>query len=134
MTTEANKKLVLQFCQHLSDRKLEEMFGLLSEDSIWSGVGRPETFKYGGPRTKQQSVVFIGGFLTSFREFRFDVQSSTAEDDRVAIEATSRGVGPGGNIYENQYILMFRCFDGKIVKITEFFDQIAVLEYEKVES
>jgi uncharacterized protein len=134
MSTESNKKLVLQFCEHLSNRKLEEMFDLLSEDAIWSGVGRPESFKYGGQRTKQQSIGFIGAFLTAFKEFRFDVVSSTAEHDRVAIEANSRGIGSGGSIYENEYMLMFRCAGGQISRITEFFDQISVLDYEKAET
>ncbi len=133
MSAEDNRKIVLDFCQRLSDRDLDPMFALLAENSNWSGVGKPETFKFGGPKTKAESTVMITGFLNHFREFRFDVKSSTAEGDRVAIEATSRGVGPAGNIYENQYLLMFRCADGKIVDIAEYFDQIAVLGYEKAE-
>ena len=131
MSAEANRELVLKFCRHLSDRDLDEMFGLMAEDGTWSGVGNPETFKYGGMRTKAKSVNFIGGFLNSFATFRFDVVTSTAEQDRVALEATSRGVAPGGQVYENQYILVFQCRDGMIVRINEYFDQIAVLEYER---
>jgi len=130
MSKDENKHLVLRFCHYLSERKLDDMFELMSEDSTWSGVGQPKTFKYGGRRTKAQSIPFIGGFLRGFESFRFDVHSATAEDDRVAIEATSHGVGPRGAVYENQYILVFVCRDGFIVRISEFFDQLAVLEYE----
>jgi len=133
MSAEENRKLVLMFCRYLSERKLDPMFALLSEDSNWSAVGQPETFKYGGPKTKSRSVEFISAFLNAFKDFRFDVQSSTADGDRVAIEATSRGTGAKGNIYENQYLLIFRCRDGLIINIREFFDQMAVLTYEKKE-
>ncbi len=134
MSAEENRKLVIDFCRLLSERKLDEMFALMAEVSNWSAVGKRETFAYGGPKDKPGSIAMITAFLQHFREFRFEVKSSTGEDDRVAIEASSRGVGPSGKVYENQYLLMFRCAGGKIVDIQEYFDQITVLEYEKAES
>jgi uncharacterized protein len=129
MTVESNRDLVLRFCQLLSERQLGPMFELLAEQGTWAGVGNPKTFQYGGTRTKAQSVEKIGGFLAGFTNFAFKVVSTTAEGNRVAVEATSEGTGPGAKTYANEYLLIFECANHQIIKIREFFDQMAVLDY-----
>jgi ketosteroid isomerase-like protein len=129
MDIEENRQLVLRFCGLLSERKTDKMFALLADDGTWAGVGNPRTFQYGGTRSKAQSVEVIGQFLAGFDEFSFEVLSTTAEGDRVAVEARSSGKGPGAKTYANEYLLHFACEDGKIQRIREFFDQMAVLDY-----
>lgn len=129
MNTEDNRSLVLRFCKLLSERKLDEMFALHAEEGTWAGVGNPKTFAYGGTRSKKESIAMIGAFLSGFTTFRFDVVSTTAEGNRVAVQATSSGTGPGAKTYANEYLLLFECSGGKIQRIREFFDQLAVLDY-----
>lgn len=53
----------------------------------------------------------------------------TAEEDRVVVEATTAGVGPGEAEYNNNYLLMFKLRDGKIHEVTESLDPFQVLAY-----
>ena len=129
MNSENSRLLVLRFCRLLSERKLEEMFALFAENGTWAGVGNPNTFQYGGTRSKEASIELIGAFLSGFTTFTFNVVSTTAEGNRVAVEATSAGTGPGAKTYANEYLLLFECANDKIQRIREFFDQLAVLDY-----
>ena len=53
----------------------------------------------------------------------------TAEEDRVAVEATAHGVGPDGLEYNNTPILMFKLSNGKLAEVTEALDPFEVLAY-----
>ena len=46
----------------------------------------------------------------------------TAEGDRVAVEAESRGVHASGLPYNNYYHFLFRFRDGELVRLTEYMD------------
>lgn len=129
MNAENSRALVLRFCRLMSERNLTEMFALLAEEGTWAGVGNPKTFQYGGTRTKGQSIEMIGAFLSGFTTFTFKVLSTTAEGNRVAVEAASAGTGPGAKTYANEYLLLFECANDQITRIREFFDQMAVLDY-----
>ena len=45
-----------------------------------------------------------------------------AEEDRVAVEATSRGMHVTGKLYANHYHFLFHLRDGKIAVMKEFMD------------
>jgi ketosteroid isomerase-like protein len=59
------------------------------------------------------------------------ILSSTAEDDRVALEATLKAVTHSGLVYENEYLLQLRFRDNKIIYIAEFLDQQETLAFAK---
>ena len=52
----------------------------------------------------------------------FEILNITAEDDRVAVEATSRGQHVSGKLYANHYHFLFHLRDGKIAVMKEFMD------------
>jgi hypothetical protein len=52
----------------------------------------------------------------------FEVHSMTAEGDRVAIEAESKGMHVSGKKYNNLYHFLMRMRDGKIVEWKEYMD------------
>ena len=53
---------------------------------------------------------------------KFTIKTLTAEDDRVAIEAESRGEHVSGKTYANQYHFLMRVRDGKITEFKEYMD------------
>jgi uncharacterized protein len=63
-----------------------------------------------------------------------DVLSTTAEEDRVVLEATTRSTTHSGIVYENEFLILFRCRQGEIVSIYEHCDQQAVLELARAVS
>jgi ketosteroid isomerase-like protein len=60
----------------------------------------------------------------------FDFGAITAEDDRVAMEAESRG-SAGELNFNNQYHFLLRFRDGKISQVKEYFDTLHVWELMK---
>jgi ketosteroid isomerase-like protein len=59
-----------------------------------------------------------------------DIRRSTAQDDRVILEAVSRAIAKDGRSYSNEYrfAIMFSQ-DGKICKEEEFLDSLYVVEF-----
>ena len=53
---------------------------------------------------------------------------STAEDDRVAVEAEVRGVSPAGKVYDNRNFFAVEVRDGRIKAVREYFDTIHTSE------
>ncbi len=129
MSTEKNKEIVLSACQYISDRNFPALFDLIAEDGTWTLPNRPDRFEYGGLNDKAGTKALLEGFLSPFDEFRFDVHSVTAEENRVVIQATTHGVGPGEAEYNNNYIIMVKLRDGKLFEVTEALDPFQVLAY-----
>ena len=60
---------------------------------------------------------------------KMTILSTTAEDDRVAIEAESHGRLVDGRSYENQYHFLLRFdADGKVVEFKEYLDTLYAFE------
>lgn len=129
MSIEENRAIVLAACKHLNDKNLPALFDLIHEEGSWSVPFRSDRFQFGGFKEKPAVCELLTGFLSAFSEFSFEVLNTTAEGDRVVVEAKSRGVGPGGAKYENNYILIYFIKDGKLHTVREYFDPFQVLAY-----
>jgi hypothetical protein len=66
--------------------------------------------------------IFIGGVETTFGEV-------TAEGDRVAIEAETRGTLPDGRVYTNMYHYLFTFRDGLVWRVKEYLDTQSAAEF-----
>jgi uncharacterized protein len=131
MSATQNRDLVLKFYELMSKLEFDRMFDLMSEDATWRVAGRPETFWPAGTQTKSQRAEVFHEFAKVFAAMPLDILSTTAEEDRVVLEATTRSTTHSGIVYENEFLLLFRCRDGKIVSIYEHLDQQAVLEFAR---
>jgi ketosteroid isomerase-like protein len=129
MSVEKNKEIVLNACQYISDRNFPALFDLIDDEGTWTLPNRKDRFEYGGHNDKAGTKALLEGFLGPFDQFRFDVHSVTGEADRVVVEATTEGIGPGEAKYNNNYLIMFRLRDGKLIKVTESLDPFQVLAY-----
>ena len=134
MSAAQNRDLILRFYELMSKREFEKMFDLMSDDSTWTVAGRPETFWPAGTQTKSQRAEMFGQFAKVFAEMPLDVLSTTAEEDRVVLEARTRSTTHSGIVYENEFLILFRCGNNKIVSIYEHCDQQAVLEFTRAVS
>jgi ketosteroid isomerase-like protein len=52
----------------------------------------------------------------------FNILNVTAEDDRVAVEATSEGLHASGKNYSNHYHFLLTWRDGQLLELKEFMD------------
>jgi ketosteroid isomerase-like protein len=127
-TLETNRATVLQFCECLSRRDFVGMMELVTSDATWWVVGRPDYAPYAGLHTITEVVQILQDFVGPYDTFEFTVESTTAEGDRVAIEAQSSG-RMGAVTYKNTYSKHFKICDGKIASVREFFDAYEITAY-----
>lgn len=123
-----SRALVLRFCEHLSRREFDEMAALTTEDASWWVVGRPDKVAYGGARSIAEIMPNLRGFLGSLDSFAFTVTGTTAEGNRVAIEAVSHG-RLGAREYRNDYLMQYEIDGGHIRSIREFLDHFEVAAF-----
>ena len=131
MSTAENRALALEFYRLMSKLEFRKMFELLADDATWTVAGKPESFFAAGTQSKAKRAQTFDEFTKVFANLRMNIISSTAEDDRVVLEATTRCETHTGIVYENEFLLLFRCKNNKIVSIYEHCDQQAVFALER---
>lgn len=129
MSAETHRALAQRFCELLSARRMDELFSLVHDAGSWSIPYRADRFPFAGHKDKKTAAEMIGGFLAGFSEFSFQADNIAVDGNTVAIEARSRGVGPGNARYENIYHMHIEIRDGKLHTIREYFDPFQVLAY-----
>lgn len=131
MSADTNRALVLKFYDLMSNLQFDRMFELMAENATWTVAGNSETFKHAGVNSKAQRQKGFADFVKVFTSLRQTILSTTAEEDRVAVEARTRCETHLGLVYENELLILIRCKDGKIVNIYEHVDQQTTLEFER---
>ena len=126
---ERNKETAKAFLRASAVHDAKTFADLMCDDATYWTVGKPHLFAYAGERPKPDIVaymetpsIFVGGVEVSFG-------AATAEGDRVALEAETRGTTPDGRVYTNVYHYLFTFRDGKIVRVKEYMDTQAAAEF-----
>ena len=122
MDTEANKQIARDFIAALSRADTNWVLEHYADDMrMWTAGSLP----FSGVHTKDEIRSLMDGILGAFPDgLEFRVKTLTAEEDRVAIEAESRGVHASGKPYHNEYHFLMRVRDGKIVEFKEYLDTL----------
>jgi ketosteroid isomerase-like protein len=130
MSAEAeNTALVRKFYDLMSSLELEKMIALLDEEYEWTLAGTPEKFKAAGKLSRAERTKELLGFTSLFKSLRIDVLSSTAQDDRVAVETRATGVAHNGAEYRNEYLILLTCRNGKIKRVYQHCDLNKVMTF-----
>jgi ketosteroid isomerase-like protein len=110
-----NKLVARAFLDMINAQGINAAVAFLADDVIiWSP---------GGTRNKAELLEITKNFESLFEiPLRITPGTVTAEDDRVAIEATSTATLKSGARYANNYHYLFRVRDGKIVEFREHHD------------
>lgn len=117
---EDNKKLAVEFLAALSRADTEWVEQHYSDEMrLWTAGSLP----FSGSSTKTEALANMPQILGLFPEgIEFTVHEMTAEGERVAIEATSRGTTFRGDVYAQTYHFLFRARDGLILEFKEYMD------------
>lgn len=129
MTIDDNREVVLRFCRQLSERNVDAMFSHVAEGASWRMLGRPDRCPFGKIHNREEAYQQLKTFLAIFETFEFTVVSTTAEGDRVAVQAESSGRGPGQKAYKNRYMMLYQLQNAQIISIDEYFDPLEVFAY-----
>lgn len=126
MSIEQNKAFVEAFFGYMSSGDVEGIVNSYHDEGyVWT-KGRT---LISGKFTKAQIQAAAGGIYEAFPEgIRFTILQMTAEDNRVAVEATSTGKHVSGQQYENEYHFLFTFKDGKLLELKEYMDTESVTD------
>ncbi|MGW0705840.1 nuclear transport factor 2 family protein [Streptomyces sp. NPDC002643] len=125
MTATDNTETVLRFFENFNAGNAEAAFALLDEQVVWRVMGKPDRFPLAGDYDKDGIVRLLGTVGQVMPNgVELTITSSTAQDDRVVVEAESHGVSAAGKVYDNRLIYAFELRDSKILHIREYFDTI----------
>ncbi len=127
MTVESrNKALVERFFEALNAGDTAHIVAAYAEDGVVWTSGRT---LISGTFGKQQIRDSSGRIFDAFPEgLVFTIHAMTAEGEKVAVEAESRGRHASGAIYNNLYHFLFEFRDGMLVKLKEYMDTELVTE------
>lgn len=117
---EANKQLATAFLGALSRADTDWVREHYSEEMrLWTAGSLP----FSGESNKAQALEGMPQILGLFPDgIEFTIHAMTAEGERVAIEATSRGTTFRGEVYAQTYHFLMRARDGQILEFREYMD------------
>lgn len=123
MNTAQHKQIAQSFFDRFNANDIPGILATLSDDATYWIAGRREILPSAGCNSKERFSRILHAMAERLTDgLRMNVKSMIAEGDRVAIEAESHGTLRNGRVYNNQYHILMRIADGKIVEAHEYFD------------
>jgi uncharacterized protein (TIGR02246 family) len=123
---EDNKRRTRSFVDAMSRGDAEAIADAYADDGQLCTMGGTAI---SGRYDRDQIRAFAGGVLEAFPGgLRFTIETMTAEEDRVAVVATSEGEHVSGKPYRNHYHFLFTWRDGKLQELREYMDTELVTE------
>lgn len=116
---EENKQTVRGLFEAINTQDIEKAEALLADNLNWWIIGRA---KVSGEKDKRTVRLIFKMIFRGFNSFAFTLHDLTAEGNRVAVTAESRGEHKSGKKYNNHYHFLFFLQDGKIHRVKEYFD------------
>ncbi len=129
MSAEDNKRLARELLAASAVHDGAKFEALMHPDATYWVIGQKHLFPVSGEKTRAEicaymatPTIFTGGVQST-------IHTLTAEGDRVAVESTFVGTLGNGRIYRNvyHYLMWFR--DGKILRVKEYLDTQAAVEF-----
>jgi uncharacterized protein len=118
--TERNRQLAREFFAALSRNDTDAIVAAYADDGVVETMGNTlVSGTYTKGQIKQMAGMVLGAFPAGLT---FTVHHITADGDRVAVEAESRGVHVSGKLYNNKYHFLIFYRDGLIVRYKEYMD------------
>lgn len=117
---EDNKDVIRRYFDAVNSTQADRVLALLADDFHFKAMLREPQWLAGemGRTAFSSAMVSMSEMMSS--PIQMKIVSMTAEDDRVAVEATSFGPMKTGPAYENSYHFLFRVRDGKIFEVLEY--------------
>ena len=129
MSREENKKVVARAFQHLAAGDVAALFDLIHDEGSWSVPYSSERFPFSGSWPKEAMRGIVTEYRSGFDQFSISISALTAEEDRVVMEGSVEGDGPGAAKYRNVLCITVALKDGRMHTIREFFDPFQLQAY-----
>jgi ketosteroid isomerase-like protein len=118
--TGRNKAFIRSFLDAMRRGDAAAIVAAYAEDGYCESFGHT---LISGRYSRDSIAAASAGLFAAFPDgLHFEVLNITAEEDRVAVEATSLGKHVSGKTYANHYHFLFHLRDGRIAVMKEFMD------------
>jgi hypothetical protein len=118
--SESNKRLVAKFFDALNAGDVDYIVGAYASDGCVQTMGNT---LISGIFSRDQIAASAGGIFDVFPDgLKFTPLAMVAENDKVAVEATSEGQHSSGQVYRNEYHFLFEFRNGKVLRLKEYMD------------
>jgi ketosteroid isomerase-like protein len=125
MSTEDNKKIVIEYMQAVVTNNLARQLELIGPDYTLGIVG---DYPMAGRKTMADLMQFAQESQAQLEQFAGpmtqNIGAMTAEDDRVCVEVENIRPLKDGRTFHQFYHMLYRVKDGKIVSSTEYHDTL----------
>jgi ketosteroid isomerase-like protein len=121
-TIEQNKELSKAYLKALGEGLPDLGEEILAPDFY---AYAPGTAKICGRRDRDEVIAFMASVPTMFKDgIHFEWQTITADEDRVVCQVKGSSTLASGVTYGQDYIFLFTCRDGKIIRQEEYIDTL----------
>lgn len=121
-----NVAAVTAFIDAMNRGDVAAIVDAYAEDGVLTTMGHT---LISGTFDKATVAAAAGSIFEVFPQgIAFEVHRMTAQEDRVAVEASSRGMHISGREYRNRYHFLARLRDGKLIEWKEYCDTEAITE------
>jgi|SRR5579863_7193178 len=122
MQTADARQFVLDFFRELSAGN-PGCWDRVADDANWKLMAKAKDYPYRSEYSKASYRKLVEDSVQDFPNgLRFTITGTTAEGDRVALEAESYGMARSGKLYNNLYHLLVLVENGKIKTVREYLD------------
>jgi uncharacterized protein len=123
MNTEDNKAVAFRFFERFTANDISGALETMAEDATWWIPGKKDRSPSAGLYPKDKIGRLFGRMIGALKNgLEMKVISCIAEGDSVALEVVSSGDLKNGREYRQEYHMLLRFRDGKIVSVREYLD------------
>ncbi len=117
---EVNKERVRRFFAAMSAGDVAALIDAYDDEgAVWTSGHTLISGTFPKVRIREAAGRIFEAFPSGIE---FVIHAMTAEGDRVAVEAESRGLHISGKRYNNLYHFLFRFRDGRVLSLREYMD------------
>ncbi len=125
METESSRQLVLDYYRALESGDPADIERVLADDVVWSP---PSSAPIDGPFSGRDTVLKAmresGARFFDLASFKVETHKIVADGDTVVVLQSLVGKAANGRDYSNEYVWVFTCAGGKIVRMDEHNDSL----------
>ena len=124
MTDAANEQIVRRFLAAIRENNLEELLQIFDPDLVWvvpQGAIPPFAGTHRGAENIAKMMLGVGGTLLP-GSMTYRTLLTMSDDRHVMTEVNLRAKARDGRDYDNYYVFVFECPNGRITELREHVD------------
>lgn len=123
MSTDENKAVALRFFERFTASDIAGALDTMTDDATWWIAGKKERSPSAGLYPKEQISRLFKRMVNELESsLQMTVVSCVAEGNCVALEVVSSGALKNGRQYRQEYHMLIKFKDEKIVSVKEYLD------------